>query len=190
MTKEKTPKPPARHLTPADKAAAERLSALWRSATAKRKAEGDPLTQQRMADVLAQFTGRGSQGAISQYLRGDIALNYKAVLAFASELGCAPDDIRGDLPEQRAAKHQADDKRPAGLIKSQTDNDIDALSYVVSALFAQIAAERPAEGARLAEAMRQQIPIEFSSNGLGRKLIAILEKGARKARIAPPSSSA
>lgn len=91
-------KKPARNITPADQAAAARLRAIWDA-----KGRGNRPTQMEMAHLL----GGSSQSLTSQYLGGDIALNYKAVLAFARALGCAPEAIRDDLPEQLLTKATA-----------------------------------------------------------------------------------
>ncbi len=49
---------------------------------------------------MAHKLGGSSQSLTSQYLNGKIALNYRALLAFAGVLGCEPSAIRDDLPEQ------------------------------------------------------------------------------------------
>lgn len=83
--------------SPADLAAAERLKALWDAAVAEsRQAGGATLTQ----DVPAEALGI-NQSAVSQYIRGKIPLNYRAVMAFAQILGVPPERIRDDLPEQK-----------------------------------------------------------------------------------------
>lgn len=77
--------------TEADLAAAARLQALW-----EKRPEG--VKQQVVADILDI-----TQSAVSQFLLGKIPLNYTAVVAFARALGCRPEDIRTDLPEQLVA---------------------------------------------------------------------------------------
>lgn len=84
-------------LTKADVEAARRLGALW-DARAGRLG----LTQEKMADRMDI-----TQGAVSHYLRGRMALNYIAVMAFAKALDCDPSDIRSDLPEQALAQRPA-----------------------------------------------------------------------------------
>lgn len=84
-------KPHNRTITEADKRAAARLRRLW-----DERAEGLGVTQ----DAIAATMDR-SQGLISQYLTGRIALNYRAVLAFANALKVDPEEIRNDLSEQR-----------------------------------------------------------------------------------------
>jgi len=106
-----------RNLTPADKEAARKLRALWDSAVARRKDEGRPLTQEGMAERLASALGRGTQGAVSQYLNGHIALNYRALLAFADEVGFDPKQVREDLPEQQLQ---------AGTLRERTSGSTDA----------------------------------------------------------------
>lgn len=78
-------------LTPADMAAARKLQRLWAA-----RANPRELTQDAFAAQMDI-----TQGAVSQYVNGKIALNYGAVLAFAKALGCDPKAIRDDLPEQR-----------------------------------------------------------------------------------------
>lgn len=73
----------------ADIEAAARLRAAW-----QRRPKG--VTQQTVADLL-----EASQSAVSQYLHGRIPLNYRAAQAFAIAIGCRPEDIRTDLPEQQ-----------------------------------------------------------------------------------------
>lgn len=83
-----------RKITEADLAAADRLKRLW-----KARARSLGVTQETVADLLD-----GTQGLISQYMTGKIALNYRAVLAFAQALELPdPREIRADLPEQQLA---------------------------------------------------------------------------------------
>lgn len=84
-------KPHNRTITPADVRASIRLRELW-----DQHAEELGVTQ----DTIAADMDR-SQGLISQYLTGKLALNYRAVLAFAHALGVRAEEIRNDLPEQR-----------------------------------------------------------------------------------------
>lgn len=91
-------KKPARNITPADRAAADRLRALW---------DAKPRDQRPTQAEMAHLLGGSSQSLTSQYLSGLIALNYKALLTFAGVLGCSPEAIRDDLPEQLLAKSAA-----------------------------------------------------------------------------------
>jgi hypothetical protein len=84
--------PPGRNITDADRKAADRLRALWEAMP-----KGVRPTQQHLAD---QFPGDANQSLISQYMRGRIALNYRAVRFFAKALGVPESAIRTDLPEQ------------------------------------------------------------------------------------------
>jgi hypothetical protein len=106
----------SRTITPADKAAAARLKALWLAIPKDRRP-----TQQALAD---SFPGDANQSLISQYMAGRIALNYRAVRFFAHALGCPESAIRNDLPEQQlnAPKLNADGEnfsrdlsQPAGI---------------------------------------------------------------------------
>lgn len=80
--------------SPADLAAAQRLKALW-----EERAKNLGLTQEAMGQAM----GGISQGAVNHYLHGRSPLNFKAVMAFASELRVDPRLIRDDLPEMRFA---------------------------------------------------------------------------------------
>lgn len=97
MSRSPSAKPHNRTITPADKAAADRLKAIWKALPRDRK-----LTQQQIADDW-EGPGDANQSLISQYMNGLIALNYRAVLSFAKQLGCKDTDIRNDLPEQAAS---------------------------------------------------------------------------------------
>jgi hypothetical protein len=82
-----------RTITPADKAAARRLRAIWDAIP-----KGERPTQ---AELAMDFPGEApNQSLISQYLGGKIALNYKAVRYFATALNVPESAIRTDLPEQ------------------------------------------------------------------------------------------
>lgn len=82
-------------LSDADREAAARLRSYW-DLRAKR---GD---QTRLAEQWHGLDGEGiTQGAISQYLSGLVALNAHAVIRFADFLGIDPLVIRCDLPELR-----------------------------------------------------------------------------------------
>lgn len=68
-----------RELTPEEKEECEKLKALylsWKAATGK--------TQEQAADIL----GFKTQGAVSQYLNGKLALNLQAASKFAKMLNC------------------------------------------------------------------------------------------------------
>ncbi|MDH5832148.1 XRE family transcriptional regulator [Luteimonas sp. M1R5S18] len=82
--------------TPADLQAAGRLRSLWDAAKNERKQHGQRLTQTMVGDLLDI-----GQSAVSQYLNGEIPLNYRALLAFSEVLGVPPSSIRADLPEQQ-----------------------------------------------------------------------------------------
>lgn len=77
-----------RKITSADKIAAENLRRLWDS---RKKSLG--LTQEKVAAEEFDAT----QGLISQYLNGNIALGPVAVLRFARVLKCKPQEIRADF---------------------------------------------------------------------------------------------
>lgn len=88
----------SRTITKADREAAERLKSIW-------LAMPDRPTQQAIADL---WDGDANQSLISQYMNGNIALNFRAVMLFSRILGCEPVDIRSDLPEQRGVTTTAD----------------------------------------------------------------------------------
>ena len=75
-------------VTAADKRAAENLKYIWDS----RKSELG-LTQEIAGAEMGM-----NQSAISQYLNGRIPIGLEALLKWSSLLGCAPEDIRTDVP--------------------------------------------------------------------------------------------
>ena len=81
-------KRPNRRITPADQRAADNLKRLWKE---RKKALG--LTQEK----VAQAFGDKTQGLISQYITGRIALGAVATLRFARVLKCSPQEIRPDI---------------------------------------------------------------------------------------------
>ncbi|WP_240202641.1 hypothetical protein [Burkholderia sp. LMG 13014] len=84
-----------RELTVEELADRDRLVAAWN----RYKSEHRGASQ----IWLAESTGLGTQGLISQYLRGIIPLNVKALLAICAQIGAAPTDISPrlarDLPQ-------------------------------------------------------------------------------------------
>lgn len=93
-------KPHNRNISRSDLEAARRLKEIWlRIPTNERP------TQQAIADAW-DIGGDANQSLISQYMNGKIALNYRAVLFFSKILGCSPEEIRNDLPEQTAGANQ------------------------------------------------------------------------------------
>lgn len=85
-----------RNITPADEAAAERLRRLWAD-----RARQLGVTQYTVADLM-----EATQGAVSQFLRGRIALNLKATLAFAKALQVDWREIRDDFPDLQAVMRE------------------------------------------------------------------------------------
>lgn len=150
MTKERK-----RNITQADLAAAARLKALWDAAVRKRKDEGRPLTQQVMAEKLADATGRGgTQGLVSQYLNARIALNYRALLAFADEIGFDPRDVRDDLPEQQlqaAERPRASAPRQLFTRERYAEGDAIALQIGVQGLLTALLRRVPGSSAAFVE---------------------------------------
>jgi len=80
-----------RELTREEQLEAERLKAAWESY----RAEHDGATQ----TWLGAESGLGSQGAVSQYLRGVIPLNLQALLAISRVIGADPRVISPRLME-------------------------------------------------------------------------------------------
>ncbi len=117
-----------RNITAADLEAAKRLRVVW-----ARVLREKPIRQE-------DFPELGSQSAISQYLNGKIALNYYAVTVFAHRLGCKPEDIRSDLPEQQVQQD------------SGGDHDLDRL-------WASYSREEKLLAIGLHKAFRQQIQV-------------------------------
>lgn len=80
-----------RPLTPEEREAARKLSAEWAKFRDREKA-----TQ----EWLGRETGLGSQTVVSQYLRGHIPLNLKAILAFCRVLKISPETISPELTQE------------------------------------------------------------------------------------------
>jgi len=85
-------KRPNRRITPADQRAANNLKRLWKE---RKKALG--LTQEKVAQEFGGADRGRTQGLISQYMTGRIALGPVATLHFARILKCSPQEIRPDL---------------------------------------------------------------------------------------------
>lgn len=188
-----------RNLTTADKEAARRLRALWDAAAQKRKAEGHPLTQDVMAERLARATGRGTQGLVSQYLNGYIALNYRALLAFADEVGFDPAQVRQDLPEQQL-QHGVRALTPMaaeGVPQSAGELDLLRSVAVAQGLLVKVLAESmPPIGAAYLQELRKVDPAVRNGAHV-QTLIGALRhefatQGARRQRSAaqPPAGGA
>lgn len=99
------------NMTPADKAAAKRLMAIWNA-----KHRGLDLTQQRAGQLLGDI----SQGAVGHYLHGRMPLGLGAVQKFAGLLGVDPRSIRDDLPGMDLAMSQSM-RGHAGMIASRRE---------------------------------------------------------------------
>lgn len=147
-----------RNITPADKQAAAKLKALWDAAVPQRKAEGRPLTQEIMAERLASAIGRGTQGLVSQYLNAHIALNYRALLAFADELGFEPERVRDDLPEQQLqGAARVHENKTASMSPHATAPDVTELRLLLSVTAQALAASTPIAGRELVKAIRDKV---------------------------------
>lgn len=81
--------------------AAQRLKALW-------LAMPNRPTQQQLAEAWPYSASEANQSLISQYMNGKIALNHRALLFFADQLGVPPEAIRDDLPELRLQSRVSD----------------------------------------------------------------------------------
>lgn len=173
MSKANTAKPRTRNISAADKVAAERLRALWESAVARRAGSSAPLTQGVIVEAMTRLTGKGSQGLVSQYLRGDLALNYLVLLIFSREIGCSPEDIRQDLPEQILTGKVSVSKAPDAL-HSQLIS-IEALTVGLSALLIATRKHRPVEAAEaLHYVQHAKVPTEVGQSDVLRTLAEAL----------------
>lgn len=76
-----------RNISPQDREAASNLRGIW-----ERKKRDFELTQEKAAEQFG-----GTQGLISQYLNGTIALGPVAVIKWSRILQVAPKDIRKDF---------------------------------------------------------------------------------------------
>jgi hypothetical protein len=93
----------------------------------------------------------------------------------------APPAEDGDEPQE---------PRSVGHIANQLENDVDALSYALIGLVGVLADERPLEGARVAEKIRNSMPKEFVIRGRLHLLLRILDNGSARAGLpsAQPAS--
>lgn len=91
-------------LAPEERAAADRLKALW-----LQKKKALKLTQQSAAHAL----GWGSQGAAWQYIHGKIPLNWAAVVGWAKLLEVEPREIYPELADKLGDGPKANDRRSA-----------------------------------------------------------------------------
>lgn len=87
---------PAQPLSPAQKADAARLSAFYEEWKASRKSQGLPASQ----EVAASLLGFSTQSAVSQYVRGNIPLNVRALIKFAELFNRQPAEISPDLAKE------------------------------------------------------------------------------------------
>lgn len=150
---ERTP----RSITAADLAAAARLQKLWTAEVARRKERGIRFTQEMMGEIMARELGQGSQSSVSQYLKGKLALNYKAVLLFSQELGCDPTEIRGDLPEQQLAAPMSSldtDALPQEV--SELREDVKALTLALGATLLVLRKFQPVEARDVVQSLRKK----------------------------------
>jgi hypothetical protein len=175
MSKPNTRK--ARSFTSADRVAATHLRALWDAAVRRRKAEGVPLTQDLMAERMHRETGKGTQSLVAQYLNGKLALNYKAIVAFSNEIGCRPEDIRSDLPEQRMGSQQ----NPAqeGAIErtvSDLREDVQALTVALGTLFLAMKKYQPVEAKDALKSLRRAAPASLLRGRVLKELAEALDE--------------
>jgi len=87
---------PAQPLSPAQKADAARLNAFYEEWKSSRKSQGLPASQ----EVAASLLGFSTQSAVSQYVRGNIPLNVRALIKFAELFGRQPAEISPDLAKE------------------------------------------------------------------------------------------
>lgn len=108
--------------TQADRQAATKLKKIWQKLPADKKP-----TQEQLANRMQDVLGTGSQSAVSQYMNGQIPLNLNAVLFFADELGCQPQDIRDDLPQlSQAQAARPRSRAPAPQPRKPDEEDLNA----------------------------------------------------------------
>lgn len=125
---------PAKPLSPAQKADAERLRAAWEAFKSSR-----PFATQ---EWLADKCGWKTQGAVNQYLLGKIPLNLTALLRFCAALGVTPVEISPDLAKPLgetpsaaiAPPEKGDSRAMARVLKVLADLSEDELLTVAKAL--------------------------------------------------------
>jgi hypothetical protein len=140
-------------------------------------------------EFAIQFGGdRWTQAQVSQW----ISENHPKPIGhrLARELEIALGLEKGQFDTWRKGDplgERPKDERPLGVVMNQLENDIDALRYALAGMVAIIADERPAEGARVAEAIRKNVPQNFVVRGFLHSLLKKLDAGAR---VATPSRRA
>lgn len=147
--------------TPADLAAAGRLRAAWGN-----RPKG--LTQEKMGAVLG-----ASQSAVSHYLSGRNALNYRVLMLFAKALDIDPLTIRDDLPEQALApsvrsRVTAPDETPAHTHTTGTET-LAALAKMLTETPEEL---RPAVGKLL-----ESLAMTPDNDKVKESLAAVLKSG-------------
>ena len=83
--------------TVADLRAAKELKRRWLAIPKSMRP-----TQEKLGE---RYGEGGSQSLISQYMNGVIPLNAHALMFFARQLGCSPEDIYPDHPSMRPILH-------------------------------------------------------------------------------------
>jgi hypothetical protein len=178
------PKKQNRNISDADRRAAQQLRAAWDQRKRERAATDNPLLQEKFAAKLGAALGRTeptTQSLVSQYLTGAIALNYKALLAFAEELQWPATDIRNDLPEQ-----QNEDRDPL----KNLHGDIKALRFAMLGVIGMISEMTPAEAANVETrilAATEKEPV-FRKHGYLGSLLKLLEEGRKRAATSSATS--
>lgn len=114
---------PAQPLSPAQKADAARLSSLYDEWKASRKAQGLPASQ----EVAASLLGFSTQSAVSQYVRGSIPLNVRALIKFSELFECPASDISPELAKEikQIAAAAAPAKGSSGQAGEHREVDLD-----------------------------------------------------------------
>lgn len=126
-------------------------------------------------------SGRWSQGQVSQWIS---EANPKPIGdKLARRLESALRMPAGAFDNWQDLLHQHDLRSP-DLVTNQLENDIDAIRYALAGFTAVLASERPAEGARVAAAIRKSVPANFVVRGFLQTLLATLDRGAAQVSAA------
>lgn len=104
-----------RTFTTADLLAARKLRRLW-----EQEKDRLGLTQEKAAELL----GFSTQGTVSHYLNGRLALGAEAVLRFATLLQVSPEEIRPDMAQLFATIRQTPTHKTEHIATPRSRDDL------------------------------------------------------------------
>ena len=125
-----------------------------------------------------------TQGQVSHWTNGRLAVPAKRAPALAGYLGLKPEDISVAYRELMGSGPVV----PDDLANNRLENDIDALRHVIDAMAVVMVTHRPRESAELVRALRRNAPAKFLRRGYIHLLLQTLE-AARPAAVTAPDAA-